>query len=69
MGDSELLNYLFFIIFSKHISEPAHLVFIAVRKTHLWSVWHQERLVANLFRAGFTRWNFPGLFTMVHRET
>lgn len=62
MGDSELLNYLFFIIFSKHISEPAHLVFITVRKT-------QEMLVANLFRAGFTKWSFPGLFTMVHRDT
>lgn len=35
MGDSELLNYLFFIIFSKHISEPAHLVFITVRKNHI----------------------------------
>lgn len=56
--------------FSGGISQnQVDMVFLFMRKEHLWSGWHKKRLAVNLFRTGVTRWNFPGSFTMVHSET
>ena len=56
--------------FSGGISQnQVDMVFLFMRKEHLWSGWHKKRLAVNLFKTGFTRLNFPGSFTMVHSET
>lgn len=58
-----------FIVFSRLISEPARFGVSICKKSAFLVRVAQEDVGCNLFRAGFTRWNFPGSFTTVHSET